>query len=348
VTDPAPFPSRFPSVASLEDFLSAPRPETVASFAALGGDLVVLGAGGKMGPTLARLARRSLDAAGSTARVIAVSRFADGAVRTALEAHGVETVACDLLDDGALDSLPDAAGAMYLVGRKFGSAGNEEETWAVNAFLPGLAMRRYRGARVVALSTGNVYPFVNAAYRGAKEDGPVAPVGEYAQSCLGRERVMAYASARHGTPLAIVRLNYAVELRYGVLLDIARKVRAGEEIDLRTGYVNVIWQGDASAAALQAFDLCSVPPATLNVTGYDALNVRHLATAFGDIFDREPVFVGREEDTALLSDAARFHERMPFRKVPVDAMIRWIVAWIESDGPTYDKPTRYETRDGIF
>lgn len=328
--------------------LSRPAAMTVGMIARLEGDVMILGAGGKMGPTLARMLSRAIAEAGTNKRIAAVSRFTDPSSARELQDAGAQTIACDLLDAASLRALPDSENILYLAGRKFGSAGNAPETWALNACLPAMVMQRFPASRIVALSTGNVYPFTPVASGGPKEGDEPGPVGEYAQSCLGRERMIQYWSGRNGTRAAIIRLNYAIDLRYGVLADIGRKVWNREPIDLRMGHVNVIWQGDANNAILSALDLCAAPPSILNVTGAETLSVRALAKDFGKLLGREPLFSGEEESFALLSDASAFHRAMPFPKVPVETMLRWIARWIEAGGKSWNKPTQYETRDGEF
>ena len=336
--------------AALEERLSRPDEGVVRALAALGGDLLVLGAGGKMGLSVARMARRALDAAGRRdARVIAVSRFADPRAREAFEAAGVRPLAVDLLADGALETLPDAAGVVYLVGMKFGSRADPASTWATNTFLAGLVARRFAGARIVALSTGNVYPLVPIESGGATEETPPAPVGEYAWSCLGRERLFAYHAARHGTKVALVRLNYANDLRYGVLVDLATAVGAGEPIDVTMGHVNVIWQGDANRAVLRAFDLAASPAAVLNVTGPETASVRDLATRLAARLGAPPPrFVGREAPTALLSHAGRQWALMGRPSVPLDRLVEWTADWLARGGRTLGKPTLFQVRTGEF
>jgi len=341
-------PDRIETEAELEDLMTTPSPALVASLAALEGDLIVLGVGGKMGPTLARLARRGLDEANARARVLGVARFSDPVVRDRLEAAGVETIAADLLEDDALAGLPDAPNVIYLAARKFGSTGDEPLTWAMNTYLPARVADRYRDARIVALSTGNVYPLTPIDGGGPTEEAPPGPIGEYAQSCLGRERMLTYFSQRFGTPVALIRLNYAIDLRYGVLLDIGRKVYEGRPIDLAMGHVNVIWQGDANRAILQSLVHCSSPPFVLNLTGPKTVSVRAAAERFGERLQRSPVFSGSEAPTALLSDASRYVALMGPPAVEVDRMIDWIAHWIQLGGATLAKPTHFETRDGRF
>ncbi|MDH7515859.1 MAG: NAD(P)-dependent oxidoreductase [Bacteroidota bacterium] len=336
------------SVEQLDEAQSRP-PEALVSFMrGLDGDIVVIGAGGKMGLSLARMAKRAGDASAVPRRVIAVSRFTDRKAREALHEAGVETLACDLLEESAVDALPGVENVVFMAGWKFGSAGDPARLWATNVYLPARVMRRYRGSRVVVFSTGNVYPFVPPETGGCTEEQPAAPVGEYAQSCLGRERVAAWCSGRDSTPTAIIRLNYAIDLRYGVLLDIGLKVYRGEPVDLRMGWVNVIWQADANAAALLALGAASVPPFVLNVTGPEILSVRRIAESFGNEFSRAPVFAHEEECTALLSHAGRFRKLFPIPLTSTRRMIRLVAHWIQIGGPTWGKPTGFERRDGVF
>jgi len=335
------------SESELEDRLSQPPPAVVETFRRLPGDVLVLGAGGKMGPSLARMAARAAQAAGSGACIIAVSRFSDAGLRQRLEEWGIETVACDLLEPGALARLPRCPNVVYMPARKFGSSGAEWETWATNAFLPGAVGQAFPSSRMVAFSTGNVYPLWPVAQPPPDEDATLGPVGEYAQSCLGRERVLGYVSRRHGTPMVLLRLNYAVELRYGVLVDLARKVHAGEPIELGMGHVNVIWQGDANAYALQAFALCASPPAVLNVTG-PLVRVADVAARLGELLGRPPLLAGAAAATALLSDPGRCHRRFGPPAVELETMLAWIADWVRRGGSTLGKPTRFEVRDGRF
>jgi len=319
----------------LEEFLCVPSEADRAAMAALDGDLLVLGAGGKMGPSLVR---RALRAAGSK-RVMAVARS---------PIAGVETICADLLDRRQLAGLPDAANVIFMAGRKFGSTGNEPLTWATNALIPALVAERYPESRIVAFSTGNIYPFVPVSGGGATEQTPAAPVGEYAQSTLARERLFEYFSLKNGTPMTILRLNYAIDLRYGVLLDIARKVFQREPIDLTMGHVNVIWQGDANSACLRSFDLCESPPRVLNLTGAEVLSVRSLAETFGERFGVAPVFAGSESDMALLSNASKLHSILGSPDVSVARMIEWVAHWVKAERPTWSKPTHFENRLGRF
>jgi nucleoside-diphosphate-sugar epimerase len=334
--------------AELEEALSRPSPEAVRDLAPLKGDLVLLGVGGKMGPTLARMARRALDEAGKKAAVIGVARFSNPKSREALEAAGVKTVSCDLLNREEVLKLPDAAAVIFMVGQKFGTTGAEAATWATNAYLPGLVAERYSKIPTVAFSTGNVYPLVPVASGGATEETPPGPIGEYAQSALARERMFEYFSRGRGTPTAIYRLNYAVELRYGILLEIALKVWNGTPLDVRMGYVNVIWQGDANANALRMLFLGQSPPAIFNVTGPETVSIRQLAGRFGELLGKTPVVQGKEEETALLNNASKSLARFGKPRITLDQAVEWVAHWVKIGGPTLNKPSHFETRDGKF
>src|SRR4051794_180100 len=285
---------RIKDVEQLEELLSEPAGLAVETMARLEGDLVLLGVGGKMGPTLARMARRADEAAGVRRRILGVSRFTDAAQRQRLEAHGIETVACDLLDAEQLTRLPDAPNIIFMTGMKFGATGNASRTWAMNAFLPGLIAQKYRNSRIVAFSTGNVYGLSPVRLGGSLEEDVPFPQGDYSQSALGRERIFEHFSGTNSTPMAILRLNYATELRYGVLVDVARKVYAGEAVGLTMGHFNALWQGDANAMALCAFGHVSSPPLVVNLAGPELLSVRRVAEAFGRLFGRPVVFEGSE------------------------------------------------------
>lgn len=332
----------------LEELLSRPGPRDIEAMSRLEGDLLLLGVAGKMGPTLAMRARRAVEAAGSRTRVIGVSRFSTPGSRTALESAGIETIEADLLGRNSLSALPDAANVVYLAGRKFGSTGDAAQTWAMNVHAADRVAERFRQSRMVAFSSGNVYPLVPIVSGGATESMEPDPVGEYAQSVLGRERTFEYASMRDGLPMTILRLNYAVELRYGVLLDIGTAVFERRPVDLRMGAFNVIWQGDANSVCLRSFELCSTPPAVVNLTGPETLSVRHVARQFAAYFGIEPVFTGEESATALLNNAGRCHRLFGYPSVTPDELIEWTAKWIGLGGGTLGKPTHFETRDGKF
>ncbi len=326
----------------LEDALSRPTPEVCATLARHPGGIVFLGAAGKMGPTLARMAKR----ADPARRVVAVSRFSGGG-EEGFTAHGVETIRCDLLNEAEVANLPDAPNVVYMPGRKFGSTGDEATTWAVNCYLPAVVCKRYARSRIVAFSTGNVYPFSRPESGGPTEDTPLAPVGEYGASALGRERMFGHFSRALGVPVGIIRLNYAVDLRYGVLVDVARKVRAGEPVDLAMGHFNTIWQGDANAMTLRAFDHCAVPPRAFNVTGPVA-RVRGVAEHFGRLFGVAPRFTGTEADTALISNPAAGVAALGPLRVSTDELVGWVADWLVRGGRLIEKPTHFEARDGKF
>jgi nucleoside-diphosphate-sugar epimerase len=333
----------------LEELLSRPDDKTAAAMASLEGDLLILGAGGKMGPSLARLAHRSCERAGIRKRIVAVARFTNSSLAAELSAAGIETITCDLLDREALARLPDIPNVIFMAARKFGTSGEAHLTWAMNTYLPGLVAERYRDSRIVAFSTGNVYPLRSISHGGATETTPVDPVGEYAQSALGRERMFEYASARWGTRVVLLRLNYAVELRYGVLVDIGLAVFERRPIDLAMPRVNVIWQGAANAWCLRSFHLCQDPPFVLNITGSETLAVREVALEFGRHFGIEPTFVSETEGaSALLSDASKARELFGDPKISPQEMISGIANWIEKGGALLNKPTHFQARDGRF
>lgn len=330
--------------AELDELLSRPSAADVEALSSLEGDLLVLGAAGKMGPTLVMRARRACP----QKRVIAVARFTDRATSERLRACGAETIEADLLEPGALDRLPEAANVIYMAARKFGTSGAEYLTWAMNAFLPGLVAERYRASRIVAFSTGNVYPLVPVSSGGATEDTRPEPVGEYGQSALARERMFEYGSARRGTRVALLRLNYAIDLRYGVLADIARAVFEQRPVDVGMGMVNVIWQGDANSICLRALAHCTSPPLVLNLTGPETLSVRWIATDFARRFGVEATFTGGESATALLSNASRAIALFGYPSVSVAQMLDWTAEWVRAGGSTLNKPTHFQTRDGRF
>jgi len=338
----------FAGEAELEDALSAPSAGLLASLRSTPGDIVVLGAAGKMGPTLARMARRAVDALGRSDRVIAVSRFSSPQAERSLNDFGVDTIRANLLDRESVAVLPEGPNVIFMAGQKFGTRDAPSSTWAMNVVLPSIAAERYADARIVAFSTGNVYPLTPARDGGSREGDALAPVGEYAMSCLGRERVFEDASARRGTRVAIVRLNYAVDLRYGVLVDIAARVLRGEAIDLAMGYVNVIWQGDANDWALRCLAHASMPPFVVNVTGRETLAVRAVATRLGELLGRAPAFTGTEAPDALLSNASLAHSIFGEPSVATDALLERVAEWVRAGQPLLGKPTHFEERTGAF
>lgn len=332
----------------LEERLSRPSELDVQAMSHLEGDILVLGAGGKMGPSLARLAQRSAREAGVKTRIVAVARFSDASLAESLQADGIECIRCDLLDPGALAGLPDTQNVIFMAAKKFGTSGAEQQTWAMNTYLPGLVAERFRRSRIVAFSTGNVYGLQPVVQGGSIESAAPAPAGEYAQSALGRERMFAYGSSCWGTPVTILRLNYAVELRYGVLVDIALSVYHRQPVDLRMGLVNVIWQRDANSACLRSFAHCEAPPLVLNLTGPETLSVRYIAEEFGRRFGEEPVFDGEQGDSALLNNAGHAHRLLGYPTVTPSQLIDWTSHWITKHGRLLGKPTHFEVRDGSF
>jgi nucleoside-diphosphate-sugar epimerase len=345
---PQPLPDHVDSEAQLEDLLSRPSPADIAFMKGLSGDIAIVGAGGKMGPSLARRARRAAEAAGVAKRIAAVSRFSEASLARALEASDVEAISCDLLDPAQVARLPDFGNVLFLAGMKFGASARPDLTWAMNTMVPAHVARRYRDARIVAFSTGNVYPLTPVASNGAKEADTMAPVGEYAQSCLGRERVFEHFANEHGARVVLFRLFYAVDLRYGVLVDIARKVLAGEAIDLGIGHANVIWQGDANSYALRSLGLAAVPALPLNVTGPETLAVRAVAERFGERLGRPVGFTGSEGPLALLGNTERCQRLLGAAEVSFERLFEWCAHWVESGGRSLGKPTKYERTDGRF
>jgi uncharacterized protein YbjT (DUF2867 family) len=332
----------------LDDWLTRPRPELVDFIRTLPSPLLILGAGGKMGPTLAVLARRAAELAGHPLEIIAVSRFSAPAARRWLEDRGVSTVSADMLERDAVGKLPDAANVIYLVGLKFGTRENPSLTWAANTLAPAHVAERYATSRLVALSTGNVYPLVPVNSGGAGEEHALTPPGEYPNAAVARERIFEYFSRRGGPRVAQLRLSYAVELRYGVLADIARLVAAGEPVDVTPGHFNCIWQGDANEMVLRALDLAASPPAVFNLTGPAILSVREVATRFSELLDCPLRLVGAEADTALLSNTERLRRALGPVRTGIDDVIRLTAAWVKAGGRSLNKPTHFEVRDGAY
>lgn len=342
-------PARFEDVEALEDFMTAPSPALVQDMAALEGDLIVLGVGGKMGPTLARMAKR----AAPGRRVIGVARFSDPRSRAMLEAHGVECIACDLTDRAALARLPNVADGVkhcvFMAGHKFGASDNPSLTWMMNVAVPGMVAEVFRETRIVVFSTACVYPFVPVDGPGADESVPATPPsGDYAWSCVGREKLFEYGSRRWGTPGRLVRLSYAIDMRYGVLFDVASAVFNGQPLDLAMGHADVIWQGDANEQALRCLRHCTSPTSPINITGPSHTSIRWLAGEFGRRFGRTPVLAGKEAPTAWLLDTTESQRLFGPPSVPIGAMIDWVADWVARGGPSLGKPTHFQTRDGKY
>ena len=334
--------------AELDEALSRPTSADIEAMASLEGDLLLLGAAGKMGPSLGQLAVRASQQAGVPRKIYAAARFSAPGSRDDLARRGLEPVTCDLVDRRSVEALPDCPNVLFMAGQKFGTSGNQGLTWAINAYAPAVAAERYASSRFVIFSSGNVYPLTPVESGGPTEEHSVAPVGEYAQSALGRERIFDFFSRRNGTPVAILRLNYAIDLRYGVLRDIADKVWRSEPIDLSMGYANVIWQRDANSVALRAFAHASSPPWVLNLTGIETISVRKVAERLGELLGIEPEFRGREAETALLSNAARCQEQFAPETATLDEMLQWTAEWIRGGGRSLGKPTHFEEREGRF
>src|SRR5262245_39648286 len=336
------------SPAELDDLLSVPRRETIDALRACPGDVLVLGAGGKMGPTLAVMLARAATELGDGRRIVAASRFSSSDAEQQLNDAGVVTLRCDLLDRDSVGRLPDAPNVVFMAGQKFGTSDAPANTWAMNTVVPAICADRFRASRIVAFSTGNVYPLSNATAGGSREHDPVGPVGEYASSALGRERVFEFYSSRDGTRVAIVRLNYAIALRYGVLSDIALKVARGEPVSVDMGYVNVIWQGDANRIAIECLPHASAPPYVVNVTGDARLAGAGLAERFAERLGKRPRLQGTERPDALLSNTERMRADFAAPSVGIEQMIDWTAEWITAGGATLGKPTHFEERTGRF
>lgn len=332
----------------LDEALSRPTPGVLKTLRQIPGDVMILGAGGKMGPTLARMLSRAADQLADRRKILAVSRFSSAAARQSLSDCGVHPVACDLTDRDAVGRLPDVPNVIFMTGQKFGTSENPEMTWVMNTLVPATVAERFRQSRMVVFSTGCVYPLTSVTGPGSKERDVLEPLGEYSNSCVGRERVFTHFSKQYETPMLIFRLNYAIDLRYGVLRDVAQKVFDCQPVDVTNGWVNVIWQGDANARAIQSLALTESPPNVLNVTGAEHVSIRELAVEFGRRFGREAMIVGNEAPTALLSDAAKSFEQFGPLTVSLNEMIDTTAEWIKAGGTNLNKPTHFEARDGRF
>jgi len=339
-----PLPPRFENETLLDDFMSSPSPELVRDLERIPGDILILGVGGKMGPTLARMAKR----AAPSKRVVAVARFSSPGLREELEEKGIETIACDLLDADAVNQLPRLENVIFMAGFKFGAQADPGQTWAMNVEVPALVARTFKDSRIVAFSTGCVYPFATVNEGGSTEDVAPNPPGEYAITCLGRERMFQHYSRLHGTPGVLFRLNYAIDLRYGVLHDIAQKVLEEKPINVSMGHVNVIWQGDACSQALRCLAHCASPPMPINVSGPEILSVRWLAHEFGKRLGKEPKMEGEEADRSWLTNTARATRLFGYPTVSVLSMVDWVADWISAGRRSLGKPTKFEVRSGSY
>ena len=338
------WPGRFVDEDQMEDFMTIPSVSLTTALRSVPGDLMILGVGGKMGPTLAQLARR----AAPDRRIFGVARFTESGLPEKLKSFGVECIAADLLDREAIARLPKPPNVIFMAGRKFGTSGREDLTWAMNVFVPSLVAEAFKDSRIVAFSTGNVYPFVNILHGGATEATPPEPRGTYANSCVGRERMFEYFSRQYRTPGRLIRLNYAIDMRYGVLHDVAQKVIAGQEIDVTAGHANVIWQGDANSMVLQALAHCTSPTQPLNVSGPETISIRALGEAFGRRFGKPPRFIGAEAQMGWLINSSEAHRLFGYPTVPLPCMVDWVADWIERGMRSLGKETHYDSRDGSF
>ena len=335
--------------AELEDHLSTPTPGVLDTLRELEGDFMVLGAGGKMGPTLARMIRRGLDQMGHPHRAVhAVSRFSSASARENLGQHGINTLACDLLDRAALQALPDAANIIFMAGQKFGTDDHPELTWVMNTLVPALVAERYARSRIVVFSTGCVYPLTTIESGGSQETDRLGPPGDYANSCVGRERIFTHYALQNNTSILMFRLSYAIDLRYGVIHDVAQKILRDEPVDVTMGYANVIWQRDANARAIQCLNRVSSPPAILNVTGLERVSIRELAEKLGARMGKAPQIIGKESGTAWLFNAQRSYDWFGTPETSLDEMIEATAQWVVHGGVSLGKPTHFETRDGHF
>jgi nucleoside-diphosphate-sugar epimerase len=336
------------TIEELEARLAKPSNELVEDISSIDGDIMLLGVGGKMGPSLARLALNAIKQAGVSKKVIGVSRFSDPGLKADLEHDGVETLTVDLLDDQALQQIAEVKNIIYMAGTKFGTTGNEHFTWAMNAYLPGRVAEKFRHSRMVVFSTGNVYPFMPVISGGATEETDPGANGEYGMSCLGRERLFEYFSRKYEIPMVIYRLNYAIDLRYGVLLEIAKAVKSGTPINVTMGHANVIWQGDANERALRCLKVCSTPPAVYNISGPETISLRWAAQEFAKRLNTEANVVGEEAPTALLSNCSKSFQAFGYPQVSLTQMIDWVADWVLSEQGTWNKPTHFNERDGKF
>lgn len=341
-------PDSIRDIDHLEDLLSDPTPQVIEALAKIDGDLAILGVGGKMGPTLARMARRGLDEAGKKNRVLGIARFSQAGLAEKLRAWGIDTIRCDLLDPEEATGLPDASHLVSLTGMKFGASGQASLTWATNCLVPVHICRRYRGSKMVAFSTGNVYGLTPVSLGGSCEGDEPRPFGEYSLSALGRERMYEFGSQAYQIPMVLLRLNYAVETRYGVLVDLAQQVWRGEEIDLGMGHFNALWQGDANAMALCALDHLECPPRVLNLAGPETLSVRRLAEELGRFLEKPVRLRGQEGEDAFLSNAQASYRLFGYPRVPVPQALAWVADWTRRGMPLLGRPTKFQVRDGKF
>lgn len=332
----------------LQAKLAAPSEALIRDLSSVEGDILILGVGGKMGPSLAQLAQNAVREGGLNKKVIGVSRFSSKEARSELEDSGIQTISCDLLNENELKQLPHADNIFYMAGNKFGTTGKEYFTWGMNTYLPGRVAEKYKDSRIVVFTSGNIYPFMPIGSGGANESVAPEPVGEYAQSTLGRERIFEYHAHKNGTPMLFYRLNYAIDMRYGVLLEIAKSVNEQRAINLTMGHANVIWQGDANTMALRCLTECTSPPSVMNITGPETMSIRWAAEQFALRLGKEAMFEGTESELALLNNASKSHQRFGYPSVSLLQMIDWLAEWVQSDGATWNKPTHFQERKGKY
>jgi nucleoside-diphosphate-sugar epimerase len=330
----------------IEKVMTTPNPQVIKSISNLEGDIMVLGGGGKMGPTLTKLAKNCIESAKLKKKIISIDKYFSPQAQKDFKKRGIDFIQCDLLNN--IDDLPEVQNVVFMAGMKFGTSGNSSLTWALNTYLPALAAKKFRKSKIVVFSSANVYHLTPVFFGGATEDTPPNPFGEYAQSVLGREKMFEYFSQIYNTRITIIRLAYAIDLRYGIILDIAQKIYSKIPIDVSMGHVNVIWQGDANAQILRSFELCSSPPAILNITGPETISIRWLSKRLGELMDIEPIFTGTESESALLFNASKALSLFGYPTVTLDCMIQWIANWVMKGGKTLKKPTHFEQRDGKF
>ena len=343
------YPKTIANEAQLDELLALPDPMLIDFMKRLEGDIAILGIGGKMGPTMGRLAVNAIKAAGVKKTVYGVSRFSNPEARQHLEDWGVKTISCDLMDRDAVAKLPDFPNIVYMAGRKFGTGGTENLTWAMNVIIPTIVGERFRTSRITAFSTGCVYPLIGPETCGCTEETPLDPVGEYVQSCLGRERMFGYASQTYGTKVLLFRLNYAIDLRYGVLHDIGRQVWNDEPVTNSVGYFNVIWQGDANRIALLSLEQAASPAVPLNVTGPEIIKTEYIAERFAAIMGKKVTYTQPESGCkCYLSNAAKAMRLYGYPRVSLDQMIAWQADWLMQGGRSLGKPTHFEVNNGKF
>jgi nucleoside-diphosphate-sugar epimerase len=342
------YPETIDNELILEELLSRPTPALVELFKTLDGDIIFLGIAGKIGPSIAHMAKRACEEAGVSKKIIGVSRFSSQQEKIKIEGFGLETISGDLLEPDFMNSLPKVKNVIFLAGMKFGAEGNLPFTWAMNSYVPAMVSEHFKTSRIVAFSTGCVYPLAPAESEGSVESDRPDPVGEYAQSCLGRERMFEFGSLKYGTPVSLIRLNYSVEMRYGVIVDLALKVKNDEPVDLSMGYFNIIWQGDMNEMSLLSLSHCTSPSNILNITGPEKLSVRQVAVEFGKLFGKSPNFVGEEASTALLNNAGYSHKLFGLPHVSADQILKWTATWLRNENRILNKRTHFEVRDGKY